>query len=433
MISDWYTALSYFFFAVVAVAVGAVVVLAIRKHRKDKRILRGLSDAIGATRSGDVMTATYQGTKYYCHYFAGSKNSPSYFMVGISSSSPGEFEISKEGRTDRFFKDVGLSSEVQTGDPEFDREFYIISEQPGFAAAVFALPEKREAVREIFRLGFNSVKLEDKNLVAQWSPFALKEDREPSFIIGAVPPLARLGKDLPIMQPSISRVDTSGWKAKKRVAFAVPLVLLPLGIGLMMAGTRWYPALDEGKLFLESLRYSLPLLALFTWFAARIIKGRASSHKDFLSIFLISLFGFPASGFGTMVFLNGWLDLSPPTAHTVPVSRKYTTRSKNSTNYYVTVNSWRRAGEDEDLSVPRPFHERIGPGQATITVVTKPGRFGFEWIVEYRLGEAGRQWTYASYASLTLNPKITAQAGNKMSLQVSRSPLGGCCGCQMIQ
>ena len=347
-----------------------------------------LSEAVGATRSGGAMSATYQGTEYYFRHFAGSKNAPSYFMIGIHYSSPGKFEISKEGRTDRFFKDLGLSSEVQTGDREFDREFYIISEQPDFASTVFALPESREAVREIFRLGFNSVKLEDESLVAQWSPFELKEERDASFITGAVPPLARLGKDLPVLQPSISRVDTSGWKAKKRAAFAVPLVLLPLGIGLMIAGTNWYPALDDGTLFRDSLRYSLPLLALFIWLAARMIKGRASSHRDLISIFLISLFAFPVCGFGTELFLNGWLDLSPPTAHAVAVSRKYTTRSKNSTYYYVTVDSWRSAGDNEDLNVPRALHERIGPGQATITVVTKPGRFRFEWIVEYRLGQA---------------------------------------------
>lgn len=381
---------SYLIFGIVAVAVGAVIFLAIRQHRTKKRFMRRLVEAVGATRSGDVMAANYQGTKYYFYYFPGSKNSPAYFEVGIDCPSSGEFEISREGRADRFFKDVGVSSEIQTGDPEFDRELYIISERPDFASAVFALPEKRAAVQQIFQLGFNSLRLEDGSLFARWSPFQPKDEMNSSFITAVVPLLMTLAKDLPVIPQPISRVESSGRKTKKVASFATPFALLALGVAFMIMGLRWYPPLDQGTLFLDSLRFSLPLLVLFLWFAARMVKGRASSHKDLISIFFISLFAFPLAGFGSELFLNGWLDPATATAHTVRVFGKYTTRSKNGTNYHMVLDSWRAAGKTEELNIASSLHKLIVPGRTLITVVTKPGRFSFEWIVGYHVAQGDR-------------------------------------------
>lgn len=381
---------SYLIFAIAAVVVGAVIFLAIRQHRTQKRFMRRLVKAVGATRSGAVMTANYQGAKYYFYYFPGSKNSPCYFEVGIDCPSLGEFEISREGRADRFFKDVGVSAEIQTGDPEFDREFYIISERPDFASAVFALPEKRVAAQLIFRLGFNSVQLEGESLRARWSPFQPKDEVASSFITAVVPLLTTLAKDLPVIPQPLSRVESSGWKTKKVAAFATPFALLALGVVFMIMGLRWYPPLDQGTLFLDSFRFSVPLLVLFLWFAARMVKGRASSHKDVISIFFISLLTFPLAGFGSELFLNGRLDSATATAHTVGVSGKYTTRSKNGTNYHMALDSWRTAGETEDLNIARSLYERIVPGRTLTTVITKPGRFSFEWVVGYHVAQGAR-------------------------------------------
>ena len=381
---------SYLIFAIVALAIGTVIFLAIRQHRTQKRIMRRLVEAVSATQSGDVMIATHQGVQYYFYHFPGSKNSPSYFEVGTDCPSSGEFEISKEGRGDRFFKDVGVSSEIQTGDPEFDREFYIDSERPDFASGVFSLPKKRDAVQAIFDLGFNSVQLEDQSLCARWSPFTPKEDMDSSFITAVVPLLTTIAKDLPVIPQPLSRDEISGWKTKKVAAFASPFVLLGSGIAFMVMGLRWYPPLDEGTIFLDSLKFSLPLLAFFLWLAARVLRGRASSHKDLISIFLISLFAFPLVGFGSELFLNGWLDSGTPAAHTVRVSERYTTHSKNSTNYHMALDSWRRPGETEHLDITRGLYERIIPGQTLMMIVTKPGRFGFEWVVEYRLVQVAK-------------------------------------------
>jgi dipeptidyl aminopeptidase/acylaminoacyl peptidase len=145
---------------------------------------------------------------------------------------------------------------------------------------------------------------------------------------------------------------------------------------------RKYKPLDQGKVFVDSLKFSLPLLVLFTWFSIRLLKGRSSSHREFIAVFFIALFAFPLAGFGYSGFLNGALDDSPPAVHQVIVLNKYYSRSKNNYTYYAVVNSWRKPESTEKLNISKSFYNYLQPGSSTITITTKPGKFGFEWIVE---------------------------------------------------
>jgi hypothetical protein len=48
----------------------------------------------------------------------------------------------------------------------------------------------------------------------------------------------------------------------------------------------------------------------------------------------------------------------------------------------VIVNSWRKPESTEKLRFSKSFYNYLQPGSSTITITTKPGKFGFEWIVE---------------------------------------------------
>ena len=374
--------LSFLPFLIIVIVSAVIIVLAVRKTKKERKILRRLSDAVGASGAGNAFSGVHDGTQYHCRYFAGSKNSPSYFRIAITCRSEGDFEVTKESRVDTFFKKLGVSSEVQTGDPEFDKEFYVVTENPDFAFAIFIREENRKAVREIFRLGFNSIKHDGEVMEAVWSPFLLKEDLDPAFITATVPHLSALSGAMPVIPRPIS---SDGWRAKRAAAFAAPIILIIVGFASMAMGLRWFPALDEGALFLDSLSYSLPLLALSLWISVKLVKGRASSHKDLIGIILLFLTAFPVAGFGLEVFLNGWLDNAPPATHLGRVDNKYSTSSKNNTNYYVVLESWRKPRTTEKLQVDFSLYGKISSGRSWMNVETKPGRFGFEWIWSYSL------------------------------------------------
>lgn len=302
-------------------------------------------------------------------------------MVTIDCPSSGEFQVAEETSLERFFKNIGISCEIQTGDPEFDKDFYILADSMEFASPFFQVSEKRQAIREIFRLGFNSVTHDGKVMEAKWSPFQLEEGFDPSIITQTVSHLTTLAKEMAVLPQSMMFLGKPAWKTKRLLAFAIPIALLIAGFASMATGLSWFLPLDSGRMFLDSLSYSLPLLVLSLWIAVRLIKGRSSSHKELILILILSLVAFPLSGFGPEVFLNGWLDSSTPTTHTVQVFNKYITRSKNSTNYHVVLDSWRKKGEVEKLEISSSLYRQITLKRTWLNVVTKPGKFGFEWLV----------------------------------------------------
>lgn len=382
--------LFFYAFLIIALLISAASIpFLLSKVRKQQRILSQLSEAVGAMRSGNVMTATHDGTPYRFRYFAGSKNSPSYFLINIDCPSSGEFEIAEESSMDRFFKKIGISSEIQTGDPEFDGDFYILADSFEFAYPIFSLPEKRQAVREVFDLGFNSIKHDGKTIEARWSPFQLDEDFDPSIITETVSQLVILSKNMPALPQSMMFLGRPKWKAKKAAAFALPIIFIVAGIASLVIGLAWFEPLDATKIFLDSLRYSLPLLVFSLWLAVQLIRGRSGSHHELIWIVILSLVAFPLAGFGLETLFNGWLDFSPAATHSVRVTDKYTTRSKNSTNYYLLLDSWRKRGEAEKLKISVSLYRQIVPKRTIMKVVTKPGRYGFEWLVTYSVATPG--------------------------------------------
>jgi hypothetical protein len=98
----------------------------------------------------------------------GKNARPSALELSVAVDSPYEFEMVVETWFDRRFMTLGLAVEVQTGDEQFDRECYVRSDTPAFAAAYLADPIKRIAILDLRRFQFLSVKLANGRLSAKW-------------------------------------------------------------------------------------------------------------------------------------------------------------------------------------------------------------------------------------------------------------------------
>jgi hypothetical protein len=88
---------------------------------------------------------------------------------------------------------------------------------------------------------------------------------------------------------------------------------------------------------------------------------------------------------GIETFLNGWLDSSPPTPHTVAVLDKYISTSNKTTEYFLVLDSWRPGRQTEKLEVSSWAYQRVVLNETEVTIETKPGHLGFEWRVSYRV------------------------------------------------
>lgn len=381
-----------FYFLVFAIAI-AVLVLVMREFRQRGRA-RAFLDALGPgesrpktslfgimTDEGKIKSGVHEGTPYEAEYDeARGEDTPRSLTVRVRAPSSGQFTLTKEGAVERLSKVIGLSRELETGDPAFDEEFYVQTNVAPFASAFFRSPERRHAVLEICSLGFTEVRHDGKVLEATWSPFAPPEGLDPSVVMRAVSHLARLAKDIPPPAPGARAEGVPAWKIKRALAFVVPGVWLATSLLTFETWGSWgwrsYRPLDEIGVS-HGFEVTVPLAALCIALGWALVRGRATSHRELYWIVAMSVFALPLS-FALVSVLNGWLDGQPETVHT---ARVLATKPDNR----VILQSWRRPGRTEQLIVATSVHARLKPQRSTLLVATKPGRFGYEWVVRYEL------------------------------------------------
>ena len=327
----------------------------------------------------------YGGISYQFKYFPGGQNAPPSYTIQIPCRSCGAFKITKETRFDRFFEKIGICIEHKTGDPDFDNTYYINSDHVEFTRLFFGDTEKRKRINDLFQAGFNRIEHNGKEIKTVMIPckrgFFMTEDQ----MHGVVMLLSDLTRNMPELPESGGLSQQNAWKEKRILAFVLPSLFFLTGIAAIITGMFRYKPLDFWAAAGASLRWSIPALLLFLILALSWIRGRSNSHRELIIIIIISLQAFPVGGAGMQIFLNGYLDKTPAVAHEVTLLRKKISKSKNSTDYHAIVSSWRPGHTAESIDVPGSLYQKLIPGETTMSVTTKPGRFGHEWIVNYRI------------------------------------------------
>lgn len=363
--------------AIVGILVCLVVFLAVRQNRQESHFLKRLSDNLKTVQSGRIATGTLEGTAYEYEYFEGAKNSPAFLKVRIAGLARTRFCITKERAFDRVSKLIGLSDEIQTRDPEFDRDFYIQAERGDCPPGFFTDDQKRRTVREIFALGFTSVGSADGKLEAQWKPFVPREDFAPSVIAETVAKLVAFRGEAPTVPGTPMSAERRGLKSAWAAALLGATVVA-------MLGPAWYPPLDGWDLFIWSMKYSTTAMLILLFLAVARLRGRSTAHRELLAILIASVIGFPLGGWGTAAILNGYLDASPPLRHVAQVVDKRASKGKHR-SYHAIVESWRPTKRRETIRVGARTYRGIVSKESKLIVQTKRGRFGFEWLVGYEV------------------------------------------------
>jgi hypothetical protein len=60
---------------------------------------------------------------------------------------------------------------------------------------------------------------------------------------------------------------------------------------------------------------------------------------------------------------------------------KYKTSTRHGKNYHVVLESWRKIRYSESLQVSSCEYRLIKPDRTKMIILSKPGHYGFEWIV----------------------------------------------------
>ncbi len=356
-----------------------VLVFAVKNIRAQSAI--GPSPARRVLRNDK---GTHEGLNYDWYYSTAGRNTPPYFDIRMDCPGRGTFFITRETPVHRFFKALHINRELQTDDPQFDQAFYIESDMVESVSRLLSRGEIRALITDLSALGFTSVQMKKGRLRAVIWPCRKNPAEDPGFAPGALDLLGRLSRECGYcFQGEAVSGDSSG-RAARTIFILTPILLLVAGIVSLILAFRNYRPLFEVEVFRHSLTWAVVGFNAFMLAAILALRGRARSHKDILIAFFISLFTFPVAGFGLMALANARLDTGSPTVHTAMITRKYSRSHKNKDTYHVQFFTWREE-RPRSLSMPHEVWDTVLEGVSAIEITTRPGRFGHEWIEEWRI------------------------------------------------
>jgi len=366
-----------------------------RQRDEENKILDRLARLLAAARHGRNWSGVYEcyashkGIPYVFRFDSQDSFSfdPAYFSVTISHGSGASFRIVK-GDGGGLSETSGLSHAIHTGDAGFDRDYLVSTDRRDFTAGLLKDPAVRAAVRRCFELGYTALIHRKATLEAEWRPFRIGEDIERDHITQTVSLLRGIADKMPVLpryrtlrpEPRLDRDVVA-----VSVLPAIPVALLFAGMVLCAVGALQYAPLDGGDMALYSLLVSVPAALAFVVSCFYFYGDHHLRHRKMLLIMMVSLLAFPLFGAGLFITLNGALDTGRPAAHVVKVVREEAGAIGMAARYRVFVESWRREGGEELLRVPARYYKEVLLNRTRLTVVTCPGRFGFEWIKSVRL------------------------------------------------
>ena len=322
------------------------------------------------------------GVAYHVHYtppVKGKHARPSVLTFSAPVACSGEFAMAAETWFDRLCKRWGIAVEVETGDAAFDEGCYVRSDTPAFAEAYLSDPLKRTAILDLRRFGFLHVALRDGKLSVVRHGFDPVADDRPEFSAEVAARLVLLARNLPAHQPEFDERTGSGRRTGQVVLWA-----LLLGFALTAVSLFAYPPVETLDLLVRALAV-LVVWPLFAYLSAWVLSGTSRSHIAWGGVMAGSLLLFPIGAGGIVGLLNGALDDSPDATHDAVIVEKYTSKSKNKTNYHVRCASWRPGGGTITYGVASTEYNAIVPHRSKVVVVTRAGWLGVEWLKSRRV------------------------------------------------
>jgi len=361
-----------------------ILVCFVYRYKDNKSVLKKIASSLGARR--DLMgryVINKNGIKYWYSYSFESKNSPPVLTVSVPCKSHGEFILAPEVNFDKMAKKLGFSSELQTGDNDFDDKYYISSDTVDFACIYFQSKQKRDILENIFRTtGFSRIRHNGKSLKIFW-PGIDESQLGESLVKETIANLVKLSQNLPDYFPNQESLGIPLLRIKTIVFYSLPSLAF-IATVVTAFWVEGYPPLDSPSFIMQSLMFSVPLTIVYIILVGLVIRGRASAHKDFMWIALISVFVFPIFINSMLILVNGLADKNEPVAHTAIVLKQRSVSLKGGTTYYFDVRSWRAGHDIERFRVSKKVYRDIRAGKTEATIITKPGALGFEWLVAKR-------------------------------------------------
>ena len=306
--------------------------------------------------------------------------------VSLKCASPHAFRVQPLGRPTRWFRRIGYTLPILSGDRALDERWSVESDDHEFAQALVRERDVRAALAQLDALGCHALAHTRRKLVAVLSRHARRrEDRELQE--------TQVREQLAVLDGAVSKVcrvhafPHNGGRLRVVLATVGSSALMPLGLlGLALGGDELVSG-ELGRLILWSLLASLPLLLVYLLVMGRLLAGRSSSHRDLLVVALTAILGLPVLGMGTAVTLNRVADRGPPAVHRATVLEITQRHGENQrVDYYAVVPAWDvGAGPRQAIEISRAQANQVVTGRSVLVFTTSPGWLGGERLLDLRI------------------------------------------------
>jgi hypothetical protein len=367
------------------VAVIAIAIIGYRQVAKKKARLAHALDELGfqpspkrrflTLREGVDGTVSDQGRSFRVRLCYASRNSPGSIRLGLAVDHGCGFRALRRRRLARF-----LGAGLRTSDGAFDALCRVTTDDEEEAAACLARAEVRAALTILFESGCSRVEARNGELSAEWKPFNVLDRSPVATLRRGMGDLSGLAAALPRSWPLGPDTRARRFLTQRRfetLAVAAWVVLGAAILGLALLDTGRFP-LDPWPLFRRSLRISLPALVL-AGLAAHLALGRRTWYADAALRLAPLVLALPVLGWFGAVQANVRFDSSPAVPHATVAVGRYRVTGKH-TRHHVVVQSWRAGHGLEDLEVPRSLYDSLKHRGWPITVTTRQGALGSEWV-----------------------------------------------------
>jgi hypothetical protein len=313
-------------------------------------------------------------------------------QVGARTQAAVEFEIAPETGFDRWAKRHGLAVEPQLGERGFDQSFYLATDDPYVLTGLQFDPELPAVLRELLLPLAPGVRLAPgidrvRRVVCRAGVVRveLDVDVQEADDVGRNHIIAALASHLLSLAEGL---DASAGKARPD-PYRVPVAWLPaiagaLAINAFLQGGRIsMPGLpdtvEHAPLWQLGVPLGLALLIALVFSAWRRVGRSSRAHRVLRAIAVFGVAGALGTGVAAVRDANIELDGSMPRRHDSVVLGRYTTQSRKSTSYYVTVRGWPGHGPTFTFAV-RERDFRAYRVSRPVVVVEREGWLGARWV-----------------------------------------------------
>lgn len=300
------------------------------------------------------------------------------------------FSIKNERWWDRLFKTLGITVEHQVGDAEFDRMFYLITDNKSLCDLFSQSYEFQDAVKQIHDL-CKTHKLKFKKLLCRhgriWLDLVPEKKSEQ-------PNITAISNDLVpelFTMTGILEKQQAFFLNQKNDPFIIKaMVILAISSGLAINGLVQFIrvliidmpfTVDNWPLFYASLPYGLAIIGLLIVLAFIFLGRTARTHLVLIELILVGSFGAISTTNLTMRDLNIDLDISSPEYYVVEIYKKRISRSRNSKSYYLTVDDWNNGAGRVEIKVSSDIYYRFEKNQ-NAKIEQRAGYLGYRWVAD---------------------------------------------------